>query len=57
VLALLRQQVRQAGAACLLVTHSATAAAQADRVLRLTSEGIEHDGGRAAPTPAPASSD
>jgi putative ABC transport system ATP-binding protein len=31
----LRAQVRDAGAACLLVTHSA-AAASADRVLRLT---------------------
>ena len=33
-------QVRQEGAACLLVTHSAAAAARADRVLRLTSTGI-----------------
>ncbi len=41
VLALLRQQVREAGAACLLVTHSAAAAAHADRVLRLTTLGIE----------------
>jgi len=41
VLALLLAQVREAGAACLLVTHSAAAAACADRVLRLTSGGIQ----------------
>ncbi len=41
VLAVLRAQVREAGAACLLVTHSAAAAARADRVLRLTTHGIE----------------
>ena len=41
VLAVLREQVRGAGAACLLVTHSAAAAAAADRVLRLTPRGIE----------------
>jgi putative ABC transport system ATP-binding protein len=41
VLAVLRTQVREAGAACLLVTHSAAAAARADRVLRLTAQGIE----------------
>ncbi len=40
VLAVLRAQVSQAGAACLLVTHSAAAAARADRVLRLTAGGI-----------------
>jgi len=40
VLAMLRTQVRDAGAACLLVTHSAAAAARADRVLRLTVDGI-----------------
>jgi putative ABC transport system ATP-binding protein len=40
VLAVLRAQVRDAGAACLLVTHSAAAAARADRVLRLTVDGI-----------------
>ncbi len=33
-------QVRVEGAACLLVTHSAAAAARADRVLRLTATGI-----------------
>ncbi len=43
VLAVLRAQVRDAGAACLLVTHSAAAAAQADRVLRLTASGIVED--------------
>ena len=36
----LQAQVRAEGAACLLVTHSAAAAARADRVLRLTAEGI-----------------
>jgi putative ABC transport system ATP-binding protein len=40
VLAVLREQVRGSGAACLLVTHSAAAAAAADRVLRLTAGGI-----------------
>jgi putative ABC transport system ATP-binding protein len=40
VLDLLRTQVRQSGAACLLVTHSAAAASRADRVLRLTATGI-----------------
>ena len=40
VLAVLRTQVREAGAACLLVTHSAAAAGRADRVLRLTAQGI-----------------
>ena len=38
---LLQAQVRAEGAACLLVTHSAGAAARADRVLRLTATGIE----------------
>jgi len=40
VLAVLRAEVGDAGAACLLVTHSAAAAARADRVLRLTTHGI-----------------
>jgi putative ABC transport system ATP-binding protein len=40
VLQVLRDQVHGAGAACLLVTHSANAAARADRVLRLTANGI-----------------
>jgi putative ABC transport system ATP-binding protein len=40
VLGLLRSQVREAGSACLLVTHSAAAAARADRVLRLTTTGV-----------------
>ena len=40
VLGVLERQVREAGAACLLVTHSAAAAACADRVLRLTTTGI-----------------
>jgi putative ABC transport system ATP-binding protein len=40
VLAVLRTQVQDAGAACVLVTHSAAAAARADRVLRLTVSGV-----------------
>ncbi|MEP7056638.1 MAG: ABC transporter ATP-binding protein [Caldimonas sp.] len=41
VLAMLHEQVRHEAAACVLVTHSAAAAARADRVLRLTPGGIE----------------
>ena len=41
VLGVLAAQVRQAGAACLLVTHSLAAARLADRVLRLTANGVE----------------
>ncbi len=41
VLGVLAAQVREAGAACLLVTHSAAAAARADRVLRLTADGVQ----------------
>ncbi|MEO8152065.1 MAG: ABC transporter ATP-binding protein [Rhizobacter sp.] len=37
---LLAAQVRQQGAACVLVTHSRTAAARADRVLTLTATGM-----------------
>ena len=40
VLDVLRAEVRDTGAACLLVTHSEAAAARADRVLRLTATGI-----------------
>ncbi len=40
VLGVLLAQVRDAGAACLLVTHSAAAAARADRTLRLSTSGI-----------------
>jgi putative ABC transport system ATP-binding protein len=40
VMDVLTAQVREARAACLLVTHSAAAAAAADRVLRLTALGI-----------------
>jgi putative ABC transport system ATP-binding protein len=40
ILDLLQQQVRRAGAACLLVTHSRSAAARADRVLELTADGM-----------------
>jgi putative ABC transport system ATP-binding protein len=40
VLNVLLAQVRDAGAACLLVTHSAAAAARADRVMKLTLGGV-----------------
>ena len=40
VLDVLRAEVEDTGAACLLVTHSEAAAARADRVLRLTTTGI-----------------
>ncbi len=40
VLTMLVAQVHEAGSACLLVTHSAAAAARADRVLRLTADGV-----------------
>ncbi|WP_457337922.1 ABC transporter ATP-binding protein [Rhizobacter sp. P5_C2] len=40
VMDLLSSQVREQGAACVLVTHSRTAAARADRVLTLTSTGM-----------------
>ena len=41
VLALLREQVKREGGAGILVTHSALAAATADRVLTLTATGLE----------------
>jgi putative ABC transport system ATP-binding protein len=40
VMDLLAAQVRERGAACVLVTHSASAAARADRVLTLTPTGM-----------------
>ena len=40
IMELLRAQAHEHGASLVLVTHSAAAAAQADRVLHLTSEGI-----------------
>jgi putative ABC transport system ATP-binding protein len=40
VLGVLREQARASGAALVLVTHSAAAAAQADRVLQLQADGI-----------------
>ena len=40
VMALFVAQARQSGAAVLLVTHSQVAAAQADRILQLTSHGL-----------------
>jgi putative ABC transport system ATP-binding protein len=41
VMDLLSAQVREQGAACVLVTHSRAAAARADRVLTLTPTGME----------------
>jgi putative ABC transport system ATP-binding protein len=41
VLDLLCTQARQHGAGCLIVTHSHTAAAQANRTLRLRADGVE----------------
>ncbi len=41
VMDLLVRQVKEQGAACLLVTHSRLAAERADRVLRLTASGLE----------------
>ena len=40
VMSVLRREVAEQGAACVLVTHSAAAAAHADRVLTLTPTGI-----------------
>jgi putative ABC transport system ATP-binding protein len=40
VMAVLAAQVRAQGAACVLVTHSMAAAQRADRVLRLTAQGM-----------------
>jgi putative ABC transport system ATP-binding protein len=40
VMTVLRREVAEAGAACVLVTHSAAAAAHADRLLTLTPTGI-----------------
>jgi putative ABC transport system ATP-binding protein len=40
VMQALRQQTREQGAACVMVTHSPAAAALADRVLRLTRQGL-----------------
>jgi putative ABC transport system ATP-binding protein len=40
VLALLRTQVSASGSACILVTHSTTAARAADRIYMLTSSGL-----------------
>ena len=42
VMDLLSAQVREQGAACVLVTHSKTAAARADRVLTLTAHGMQY---------------
>lgn len=50
VMEVLIAQAHAGGAACLLVTHSPTAAARADRVLRLTLDGVVE-------APAPRSTD
>jgi putative ABC transport system ATP-binding protein len=52
VLALLRTQVKAQGAACVLVTHSMRAAGSADRVQRLTAQGVAPDAA-AGPAAAP----
>jgi putative ABC transport system ATP-binding protein len=41
VMAVLREQTREQGAACVMVTHSQAAAQHADRVLRLTAQGLQ----------------
>ena len=51
---LLQAQVRHEGAACLLVTHSASAAARADRTVRLTATGIVERPDAAQPPAGPA---
>jgi len=43
ILDLLQTQVQNEGAACLLVTHSRSAAARADRVLQLTAGGMRDE--------------
>jgi putative ABC transport system ATP-binding protein len=40
ILDLLHEQVQREGAACLLVTHSRSAAARADRIVQLTARGM-----------------
>ena len=47
-------QAHASGAACLLVTHSTAAAARADRVLRLTGEGVVDGAAEALALPAAA---
>jgi putative ABC transport system ATP-binding protein len=51
VLDLLCRQAREQGAACLIVTHSATAAARADRVLELDVRGVRSLGTTTAGAP------
>jgi len=41
IMRLLAGQTREHGAACVMVTHSQAAAAHADRVLRLTAQGLQ----------------
>ena len=43
VMDVLSSEVRHEGAACVLVTHSTAAAGRADRVLRLTPQGLQID--------------
>jgi putative ABC transport system ATP-binding protein len=49
MLDLMARSVRQEGAACLLVTHSAAAAARADRALQLTASGMANMQAERAP--------
>jgi putative ABC transport system ATP-binding protein len=44
IMSALLAQTRQHGAACVMVTHSQAAASRADRVLRLTREGLRDVG-------------
>ncbi|MBH2016224.1 MAG: ABC transporter ATP-binding protein [Burkholderiales bacterium] len=44
IMRLLAGQAREHGAACVMVTHSQAAAAHADRVLRLTAQGLQDAG-------------
>ncbi len=44
IIAVLRAQLAESGAMCLMVTHSALAAAQADRVMVLSAEGLRPRG-------------
>jgi putative ABC transport system ATP-binding protein len=41
VLALLRQEIKANGASAIMVTHSAAAAASADRILVMSADGLQ----------------
>jgi putative ABC transport system ATP-binding protein len=42
IMAALVSQTREHGAACIMVTHSQSAAQQADRIMRVTRDGLHH---------------